>query len=49
VTDLSQYWVETVGDHIDHYNVDRDDRKGIDIISHFYYPNACSTLSYALI
>lgn len=45
LTDLSQYWVETAGGHIQHFNVDRKDREGMGIKSTFYYPNASMTIS----
>ncbi|KAI9904309.1 hypothetical protein N3K66_000838 [Trichothecium roseum] len=46
VTNLSRYWVETAGSHIQHFNVDKDDgTKGLGIYSTFFYPNASATLS----
>lgn len=46
VTNLSRYWVETAGNHIQHFNVDKDDgTKGLGIYSTFFYPNASATLS----
>lgn len=44
-TDLSKYWVETSGGHIQHFNVDREDCKGLGIYSTYYYPNASMTIS----
>ncbi|KUL82538.1 hypothetical protein ZTR_09183 [Talaromyces verruculosus] len=44
-SDLSKYWVETKGGHIQHFNTDRPDRKGMGIHSSFYFPNASITVS----
>ncbi|KAL4969946.1 aromatic ring-hydroxylating oxygenase subunit alpha [Aspergillus stella-maris] len=44
-TDLSKYWVETKAGHIQHYNTDHADAKGMGIISTFYFPNASMTVS----
>ncbi|KAL4906966.1 hypothetical protein BDW74DRAFT_189987 [Aspergillus multicolor] len=44
-TDLGKYWVETKAGHIQHYNTDRPDHDGMGIISTFYFPNACMTVS----
>ncbi|KAL4816186.1 Rieske [2Fe-2S] iron-sulfur domain-containing protein [Aspergillus spinulosporus] len=44
-TDLGKYWVETKDGHIQHYNTDRPDHEGMGIISTFYFPNACMTVS----
>ncbi|KAL4748350.1 hypothetical protein BDW72DRAFT_195893 [Aspergillus terricola var. indicus] len=44
-TDLGKYWVETKAGHIQHYNTDRSDHGGMGIISTFYFPNACMTVS----
>ena len=46
VTDLSKYWVETAGGHIQHFNVDKPGAEGMGIYSSFYYPNASMTISY---
>ncbi|BCR90350.1 aromatic ring-hydroxylating oxygenase subunit alpha [Aspergillus chevalieri] len=45
LTDISKYWVETAGGHIQHYNVDKPDREGMGIYSTYYYPNASMTIS----
>ncbi|KAF5674677.1 cytochrome p450 oxidoreductase [Fusarium heterosporum] len=45
LTDLSKYWVETEGGHIQHFNVDKSDGTGLGIYSTFYYPNASITIS----
>ena len=45
LTDLSKYWVETSGGHIQHFNVDKPDKDGMGIYSTFYYPNASITIS----
>ncbi|EGX91794.1 iron-sulfur cluster-binding protein, rieske family domain protein [Cordyceps militaris CM01] len=47
VTDLSKYWVETAGTHIQHYAVDRADAaaKSLGNVSTYYYPNASSTVT----
>ncbi|KAH7214446.1 Rieske [2Fe-2S] iron-sulfur domain-containing protein [Fusarium oxysporum] len=45
LTDLSKYWVETFGGHIQHFNVDKPDKDGMGIYSTFYYPNASITIS----
>ncbi|KAH8896206.1 iron-sulfur cluster-binding protein [Thozetella sp. PMI_491] len=45
VSDLSKYWVETKGGHIQHFNVDKAEKKGLGIFSSFLYPNACMTIS----
>ncbi|KAF5252534.1 hypothetical protein FANTH_2428 [Fusarium anthophilum] len=45
LTDLSKYWVETAGGHIQHFNVDKPDKDGMGIYSTFYYPNASITIS----
>ncbi|KAL3454089.1 Rieske [2Fe-2S] iron-sulfur domain-containing protein [Aspergillus insuetus] len=44
-TDLGKYWVETQAGHIQHYNTDHDDREGMGIVSTFYFPNTCMTVS----
>lgn len=44
-SDLSKYWVETEGGHIQHFNTDRPDREGLGIYSTFYFPNASITVS----
>ncbi|CAI6092791.1 hypothetical protein V2G26_012244 [Clonostachys chloroleuca] len=45
ISDLSKYWVETAGNHIQHFNVDKPDLKGQGIYSTFHYPNASTTIS----
>ncbi|WYZ42408.1 hypothetical protein EsH8_VI_000107 [Colletotrichum jinshuiense] len=45
VSDLSKYWVETKGNWIQHWNVDKQDDKGLGIYSTFLYPNASMTIS----
>ncbi|KAH6884859.1 Rieske [2Fe-2S] iron-sulfur domain-containing protein [Thelonectria olida] len=45
ITDLSKYWVETTGGHIQHFNVDKPGTEGMGIYSTFYYPNSCMTIS----
>ncbi|KAF5644095.1 cytochrome P450 monooxygenase oxidoreductase [Fusarium sp. NRRL 52700] len=45
LTDLSKYWVETTGGHIQHFNVDKPDKDGMGIYSTFHYPNASITIS----
>lgn len=47
MTDLSKYWVETAGTHIQHYAVDKADpeAKSLGNVSTYYYPNASSTVS----
>ncbi|KEZ43926.1 hypothetical protein SAPIO_CDS4114 [Scedosporium apiospermum] len=45
-TDLSKYWVETSGGHIQHFNVDKPDKEGMGIHSTFYYPNVAITISH---
>ncbi|XWW92648.1 hypothetical protein V2A60_000573 [Cordyceps javanica] len=47
VTDLSKYWVETAGTHIQHYAVDKADpeAKSLGNVSTYYYPNASSTVT----
>ncbi|GAM39806.1 hypothetical protein TCE0_034r11646 [Talaromyces pinophilus] len=41
----NEYWVETKGGHIQHFNTDRPDREGLGIYSTFYFPNASITVS----
>lgn len=50
MTDLSKYWVETAGTHIQHYAVDKEDAeaKSLGNVSTYYYPNASSTVTYVL-
>ncbi|KAJ2967804.1 hypothetical protein NQ176_g9491 [Zarea fungicola] len=45
--DLSKYWVETAGTHIQHYAVDKADpeAKSLGNVSTYYYPNASSTVT----
>ncbi|KAF7541809.1 hypothetical protein G7054_g239 [Neopestalotiopsis clavispora] len=45
MSDLSKYWVETTGGHIQHFNTDKPDAKGMGIFSSFLYPNASITIS----
>ncbi|KAK6205759.1 Translation factor guf1 mitochondrial [Pestalotiopsis sp. IQ-011] len=45
MSDLSKYWVETRGGHIQHFNTDKPDTKGLGIYSSFLYPNASITIS----
>ncbi|KPM36567.1 hypothetical protein AK830_g9985 [Neonectria ditissima] len=48
ISDLSKYWVETTGGHIQHFNVDKagiDEDASPGIYSTFYYPNASITIS----
>ncbi|KAI8300286.1 Carnitine monooxygenase oxygenase subunit [Colletotrichum sp. SAR11_59] len=44
-TDLTKYWVETRGNWIQHWNVDKPDVQGLGIYSTFYYPNASMTVT----
>lgn len=45
MSDLSKYWVETEGGHIQHFNVDKPDKEGMGIYSTYYYPNVSITIS----
>ena len=46
VTDLSKYWVETAGAHIQHYATDKPDAESLGNVSTYMYPNASMTVSY---
>ncbi|PWI73169.1 hypothetical protein PCL_10184 [Purpureocillium lilacinum] len=41
----NEYWVETTGGYIQHFNVDKPEKEGMGICSTFYYPNASMTIS----
>ncbi|KAH6696839.1 iron-sulfur cluster-binding protein [Plectosphaerella plurivora] len=45
ISDLSKYWVETDGNWIQHFNVDKENTDGMGIYSTFYYPNTSMTVS----
>ncbi|KAK1450454.1 cytochrome P450 oxidoreductase [Colletotrichum melonis] len=44
-TDLTRYWVETQGNWIQHWNVDKETVPGLGIHSCYLYPNASMTVT----
>ncbi|KAH8647738.1 putative Rieske 2Fe-2S family protein [Xylariales sp. PMI_506] len=45
VTDLSKYWVETQGGHIQHFSTDKPSQVGLGVSSTYMYPNSSMTVT----